>query len=92
MAGKPSKHGHPTPSQINELRRAREQLGLSQSELARLSGANQSYISAYERHQRVPTLPWADRVAHVLDLLGGDVCWHPRENGECSVCGSKEAS
>lgn len=56
---KASKRKRPTPKLLPEkLRAIREQLGMSQSEIARAIGiADRSTISGYERGEREPPLP-----------------------------------
>jgi transcriptional regulator with XRE-family HTH domain len=51
-----------------ELRRAREQAGLSQVEVARRIGIDASYVAHVEAGRRNPTLRAMDAFARALDL------------------------
>lgn len=48
---------------------ARRSAGLSQSELARLSGTAQSTISEYERRRKSPTLQVVERLLEAMDSV-----------------------
>ena len=50
------------------LRRIREEVGLSQEELMGLSGVHRTQISEYERGKRVPKLITLERLARSLDV------------------------
>ena len=53
---------------INRLREMRKSLGLSQYQLARLSGLAQSTISHIERGAFIPTIDSAYKIAAVLGV------------------------
>lgn len=57
------------------LRRARDYRGITQSELAKLSGIPQSVISAYETGRREPT---ASSLVALTDALDHELEAHPR--------------
>lgn len=50
------------------LRRYRQQLGLSQEQLAEKSGLHRTYISAIERFQRSIALENIQRIANALEI------------------------
>jgi DNA-binding XRE family transcriptional regulator len=51
-----------------QIRKARESLGLSQAELAERAHVSQAYLSYLEQDQREPTLSIAARLARTLDI------------------------
>ena len=53
---------------INRLKETRKSLGLSQYQLARLSGLAQSTISHIERGAYIPTIDSAYKIASVLGV------------------------
>lgn len=53
------------------LRRAREDLGLSQEKLAELLGSNQERISDYERGKTLPKMELLLKLTHVLRCPAG---------------------
>ncbi|WP_197029333.1 helix-turn-helix domain-containing protein [Alicyclobacillus macrosporangiidus] len=55
------------------LREARERAGLTQSELARLSGVSQSHISEIETNRTAPTVFVAKKLARVLGVSVDDL-------------------
>ncbi|MEV8016183.1 helix-turn-helix transcriptional regulator [Streptomyces sp. NPDC086554] len=50
------------------VRKQRQDLGLSQSELGRRAGMTQSAVARFEGGGTVPTIPVLDRLARALDL------------------------
>jgi len=67
------------------IRRVRESRGLSQSEVAEITGIPQPSLSAYERDRRLPTADTLNRIVagcgYVLEAVAGDervVCTVPR--------------
>lgn len=62
---------------MNNLRKFREKVGITQDELAKLSGCARSYIGEVETGKQKMTLKLANRIApflhcSVADVLGGD--------------------
>lgn len=51
-----------------QIRKARESLGLTQAELAERAHVSQAYLSYLEQDQREPTLSIAARLARTLDI------------------------
>lgn len=51
-----------------ELRRAREEAGLTQEELAQRAGLHRTYISILERDQKSPTVETLRTICAVLGL------------------------
>jgi transcriptional regulator with XRE-family HTH domain len=51
-----------------EVKRRREEQGLSQEQLAELADIDRTYISMIERGKRNPTLEVAERIAVALDM------------------------
>lgn len=51
-----------------EVKRRREEQGLSQEQLAELADIDRTYISMIERGKRNPTLEVAERIAAALDI------------------------
>lgn len=49
-----------------KLKERREELGLSQQQLARFPGCDHSYLSLIENGKRVPRYPWLKVVADAL--------------------------
>lgn len=61
------------PAFGRRLRRLREQLGLSQEELAERAETHWTYISRIERGQHNPGLNMIGRLAHALGLSPADL-------------------
>ncbi len=67
------------------LRRIREEAGLSQEELMGEAGVHRTQISEYERGERVPKLITLERISRALKvplhrfLVGGDQCGPPAD-------------
>lgn len=53
----------------DQLRAARERLGMSQEELADRAGVDRTYVSILERGLKSPTLETFERVCAALDTL-----------------------
>ncbi|MEU2612150.1 helix-turn-helix transcriptional regulator [Micromonospora sp. NPDC007271] len=55
------------------VRRARTEKGISQEQLAALSGLDRTYVSGLERGKRNPTLATQERLAAALDVRIADL-------------------
>jgi ribosome-binding protein aMBF1 (putative translation factor) len=53
---------------VRQLRELREQLGVTQGELARRLKTTQSVVARFERRERVPTFEFIERVARALGV------------------------
>lgn len=51
-----------------EIRRAREEIGLSQEKLAEAAGVHRTYISRLELAKMSPTIDMADKIANALKI------------------------
>lgn len=51
-----------------EIRRVREEKGITQEELASRMNVNAQNISSYERGERCPSLYWMNRLYEALDI------------------------
>ncbi|MGQ0285827.1 helix-turn-helix transcriptional regulator [Pasteurellaceae bacterium 22721_9_1] len=58
---------------MNNLAKAREEIGITQSELGRQVGFRQSRIANYELNTRKPSLDDARRIVKALNDLGSKV-------------------
>lgn len=67
------------------IKRLRQQKGMTQSQLAELSGLDRSYISRLETdniyRDRSPTLQVIEKLALALNVCAVDLIWY-----ECSEC------
>lgn len=57
----------------DELRRVRENAGLTQEELAYKAGLHRTYISMLERNRKSPTLEVLFRIASALDVSAAEL-------------------
>lgn len=57
----------PTPTLGQEIRRAREDAGLDQDELAERVGYSRSYVSKWEKGTRRPNVTQLQRIMKALD-------------------------
>jgi Predicted transcription factor, homolog of eukaryotic MBF1 len=55
------------------VRRARTERGISQEQLAAMSGLDRTYVSGLERGKRNPTLATQERIAAALDVRIADL-------------------
>lgn len=62
-----------TPDLVLRLRELRRSSGLSQKDLAKLSGVGEKTISTFETGNRIKTIKLA-QIARILDACG--VSWH----------------
>ncbi len=53
---------------VRQLRDLREELGVTQEELARRLKTTQSVVARFERRERVPTFEFIERVARALGI------------------------
>lgn len=56
-----------------ELRRARENAGMTQEQLAHTAGVDRSYISQLERDLKSPTLDMLFRLCDALDVSASEL-------------------
>ena len=61
---------------LGELTKLRKEKGLSQAELANMSGNKQQVISRIEKHEQSPTLRTLCNLADILDV---DIVLMPRQ-------------
>tara|TARA_R110002126_G_scaffold240699_2_gene384288 strand:- start:1347 stop:1604 length:258 start_codon:yes stop_codon:yes gene_type:complete len=59
------------------LKRLREERGLSQEQFAFDAGIHRTYISDLERSARNPTIAIVARIAKAFDVFEGDLLLHP---------------
>jgi transcriptional regulator with XRE-family HTH domain len=64
-----------------EIRRAREEAGLSQEELADKAQLHRTYISLLERNKKSPTLAVLARIAAALDLQASELVQRSERKG-----------
>jgi transcriptional regulator with XRE-family HTH domain len=62
---------------LGELVKLRKEKGLSQTELAELTGNKQQVISRIENRENSPTLK---TLCNIIDVLGYDIQFVPRES------------
>ncbi len=58
---------------VEELKRARQSLGLSHSELAARAGISRAGLSFIESHKRAPTLLTCLKIARAMDIRLADI-------------------
>lgn len=67
------------------LRKSRQEKGLSQETLAHEAGVDRTYISALERSVYSASITMVDKLAKILDVEAADLLQRPPKSGRGKV-------